>query len=106
MTNVKLKEYSSRLEAFVGMKNECLDDPNLVYILTQILGIKKEFETFHGELGLNRVHIQEQLADDFNFNEVATLQIYDSMKNNKDVKTELVVTSSNHDVGRPLKSNS
>lgn len=73
VTNVKLKGHASRLEAFVGRRDECLNNPNLVYLLTQVFGIKQEFETFHSEFGLDCAVIQEQLIQNFNFSEEATL---------------------------------
>lgn len=54
----------------------------------KILWNKHEFETFQGELGLNCADVEEQLAENANFHEVATLQIDGLMKNNEDHKTE------------------
>ncbi|KAH0650159.1 hypothetical protein KY284_030071 [Solanum tuberosum] len=67
-----------------------------------------KFETFHGELGLNSANIEEQLVENTDFHEAATLQINGLMKNNEDHQNELallhlVLTSSNPVCGEDSK---
>ncbi|KAH0654380.1 hypothetical protein KY289_032058 [Solanum tuberosum] len=72
VTNIELPEHLHRVEAFVGITKELWDDPTLVDLLTEIIGIKQEFKIFWGEIGLYRADIHEYMAENLNFLEAAT----------------------------------
>ncbi|KAH0650430.1 hypothetical protein KY284_030342 [Solanum tuberosum] len=72
VTNIEIPEHLHRVEAFVGITKELWDDPTLVDLLTEIIGIKQEFKIFWGEIGLFRVAIDEYMAENLNFLETAT----------------------------------
>lgn len=59
--NVELHEHVRRIEAFIGLTDERWDDSNLVDLLTQILGIKIEFEKFLSDLDLYRADIDDHI---------------------------------------------
>ncbi|KAH0655334.1 hypothetical protein KY285_030216 [Solanum tuberosum] len=72
VTNIELPEHLHRVEAFVGITKELWDDPTLVDLLTEIIGIKQEFKIFWGEIDLYRADIDEYMAENLNFLEAAT----------------------------------
>ena len=91
VTNIELREHVRRIEAFVGMTDERWDDPNLVDLLTQIMGIKTEIEAFRNEVGLYRADIDDHMAETVNSREGMMLQVEVLTKDNAELRSELAV---------------
>ncbi|KAH0781656.1 hypothetical protein KY290_001254 [Solanum tuberosum] len=87
--NTEIQEHVRRIEAFVGLTDDRLDDPNLVDLLTQFYGMKIEFENFRSEMGLYRADIKEHSAENLSFREAVSLKIDGVMKYNEDLRTQI-----------------
>ncbi|KAH0693741.1 hypothetical protein KY285_020838 [Solanum tuberosum] len=91
VTNAKLRELVRRVEAFVGITDERMDDPTLVDILTQIIGLRLDTDKFQGEINVYRNDIDEHMAENLIFREVTTLQLEGLQKENENLRTEIII---------------
>ncbi|KAH0747203.1 hypothetical protein KY285_008860 [Solanum tuberosum] len=92
VTNAELRESVRRVEAFIGITDERMDDPMLVDLLTQIITLRLDAENTKSEINGYRNDIDdERMAEDLNFREATTLQLEGLHKENENLRAEVVV---------------
>jgi len=91
VTNAELRESVRRVEAFIGITDERMDDPMLVDLLTQIITLRLDAENTKSEINGYRNDIDKCMAEDLNFREAMTLQLEGLHKENENLRVEIVV---------------
>ncbi|KAH0764607.1 hypothetical protein KY285_000478 [Solanum tuberosum] len=90
-TNAELRELVRRVEAFIGITDERMEDPTLVDLLTQIIDLRLDAEKTKSEINGYRNDIDECMAEDLNFREAMTLQLEGLHKENENLRAEIIV---------------
>ncbi|KAH0679324.1 hypothetical protein KY284_020409 [Solanum tuberosum] len=91
VTNTELREMMHRIEAFVGITDERMDDPTLVDLLTQVINLRLDADKFQGEIGVHRNDVDEHMAENLNIREATTLQLEGLQKDNENLCAEIIV---------------
>ncbi|KAH0669921.1 hypothetical protein KY285_024060 [Solanum tuberosum] len=91
VTNAELRELLRRVEAFIGITDERMEDPTLVDLLTQIVNLRLDAEKTKSEINGYHSDIDERMAEDLNFREATTLQIEGLNKENENLCTEVFI---------------
>ncbi|KAH0776344.1 hypothetical protein KY290_007755 [Solanum tuberosum] len=86
VTSTELREMLRRIEAFIGITDERMEDPTLVDFLTQIVTLRLDAEKTKSEINSYRNDIDERMAEDLNFREATTLQLEGLHKENENLR--------------------
>ena len=91
VTNAKLWEIVRRVEAFVGITNEVMEDPMLVDLLMQIVNSRQDADKIWGDACVFQGLVDEYMAETLNFHEAMEAQLESLHKDNENLRAEIIV---------------